>query len=241
MEKLKSELDSLNASISNLEEQIMDAEDEAERNIKPLKDELLKIREDKRKFASKNDFDSIQECKRKENNLKFKISAQQNKSLLLKDKLSKLKRQRESLEYQIKLEEDRAKKDREILSRMNLVLKNYEKSQNLRQSAVDSNISPNQAEQWYEWGKNDLSKNYAYFYTQIIELDNKFKEMEAEKLKKQMDSVAEAFEKTKSLKKASEIAGVSYDTVKYWYEWGSKGFGEENTYFFKKLSGKIKL
>lgn len=49
-----------------------------------------------------------------------------------------------------------------------------------------------------------------------------------------MDDVVDAYRKTDSLKEASRMAGVSYDTVMYWYEWGSRGFGSENTYFFKK-------
>ena len=51
-----------------------------------------------------------------------------------------------------------------------------------------------------------------------------------------MDSVIEAYKNTNSLKEASKISNVSYDTVQYWYEWGSKGFGSENTYFFKYIS-----
>ena len=50
-----------------------------------------------------------------------------------------------------------------------------------------------------------------------------------------MDNVIEAYKKTNSLKEASKRANVSYDTVQYWYEWGFKGFGKENTYFFKKI------
>ncbi len=50
-----------------------------------------------------------------------------------------------------------------------------------------------------------------------------------------MDNVIEAYKKTNSLKEASKMVNVSYDTVKYWYVWGSRGFGEENTYFFKNL------
>ena len=29
------------------------------------------------------------------------------------------------------------------------------------------------------------------------------------------------------------------DTIQYWYDWGSKGFGWENTYFFKKINELI--
>ena len=235
MENLKDDLNNLNASISELERQIVNAEKEAQDNIKPLKEELSKIRKDKRHFASKNDFDSIQECNRKENNIKFKITAQSNRSSLLKDELFRLKKQREELEYQIGLEKDKIKRNDVILSKMKMVLKNYEKSQNLTKAAIESNISPNNVKQWYEWGKNDLNQIYSYFYTEIAKIDNRFKEMEAQKLKSQMDDVIRAYKKTKSLKRASEIANVSYDTVKYWYDWGSRGLGEETTYFFKNL------
>lgn len=118
---------------------------------------------------------------------------------------------------------------------MNLVLDNYKKSQNLRQSAIDSNIHPGHVEQWFEWGKNNFNETYAYFYTQILEIDNYFKKLEAEKLKRQMDIVVEAYKKTNNLKEACQLADMSYDTVRYWYEWGSNGFGEENTYFYKRI------
>ena len=32
------------------------------------------------------------------------------------------------------------------------------------------------------------------------------------------------------------MTNVSYDTVQYWYEWGSRGFGKENVYFYKNLN-----
>ena len=61
------------------------------------------------------------------------------------------------------------------------------------------------------------------------------KDLEAQKLKDDMDRVADAYSKTGSLKRAAEIAHVSSDTVEYWYDWGMRGFGEENTYFYKKI------
>ena len=118
---------------------------------------------------------------------------------------------------------------------MNIVLDNYKKTQSLKQAAVDSKISPEHVEQWYEWGKNGFNETSTYFYTKTTEIDNYFKEQKSLKLKEQMDRVIEAYKKTYSLEKASRIANVSYDTVQYWYDWGSKGFGEENTYFFKRL------
>ena len=119
---------------------------------------------------------------------------------------------------------------------MDNFLNNYKKSQNLKQAAIESKVSPDLVCQWYEWGKNDFSETSTYFYTKIKEIDDYFKDLEAQKLKKQMDDVIKAYKKTNSLKEASEIANVNYDTVQYWYEWGSKGFGEENTYFFKNIT-----
>ena len=235
MEKLKQNLNDLNNSISELKSQIREAKIEAEVNVKQLTNELSQVRQDKKEFAIKNDFDSVQNCRRRENNLKFKIDAQWNNYSLLNSELSKLNKEKIALEKQIKLEEDKIKRNNEIMSQIDEVLNNYKKSQNLKQAAIDSNISPNHVEQWFEWGKNGFNETYSYFYTQIIEIDNYFKDLEAQKLKKQMDSVIEAYMKTNSLEKASKIADVSYDTVQYWYEWGSKGFGRENTYFFKKL------
>lgn len=235
MEELKQDLDDLNNSIRELESQIEITEREAENNIKPLKKKLTQIRRDKTQFAVKSDFDSVQACIRKENNLKFKINAQWNECSLLKEELFRLNKEKQTLEKQIKLEEDKIKRNNEILSQMDEVLENYKKTQDLKQSAIDSKINPNTVGQWFEWGKNNFNETYSYFYNQIIEINNYFKDLEVQKLKKQMDDVIEAYKKTNSLKEAAKIANVSYDTVQYWYEWGSRGFGEENTYFFKKL------
>jgi hypothetical protein len=103
---------------------------------------------------------------------------------------------------------------------------------------MDAGMDPNSAEQWFEWGRNDFNETYSYFYNEIIRIDNHFKDLEAQKLKEQMDRVVDAYRKTGSLRQASRIADVSYDTVQYWYEWGSRGFGEENTYFFKNVNKK---
>lgn len=171
----------------------------------------------------------------REENLKFKINAQWNQYLMLKNELTKLNKQKFDLENQIKLEEDKIKRKNEILAQMDEVLKNYKKTQNLLQAAIDSKISFDYVEQWLEWGEHNFNEVYSYFYNQFIEINNYFKDLETEKLKQEMDSVIEAYKKTHSLKEASKLVNVSYDTVQYWYEWGSKGFGEENTYFFKNL------
>ncbi len=235
MDKLKQDLNDLNNFISRLESQIREAKREAENRIKPLKDELTQVRKDKKEFAIRNDFDSVQNCRRRENNLKFKMDAQWNKYSMLNNELFKLNQQKSDLERQIKLEEDKIKRNNEICFQMDEVLGNYKRTQNLKQAAVDSKINPNTVEQWFEWDKNGFNETYSYFYNKIIEIDNHFKDLEAQKLKRQMDSVVEAYKKTNSLRDASRIANVSYDTVQYWYEWGSRGFGKENTYFFKKL------
>ena len=123
---------------------------------------------------------------------------------------------------------------------MNTVLENYKKTQNLKRASIDSNINPNYVKQWLEWGKGNFNETYSYFYNQKIKIDDYFKDLEAQKLKKQMDNVIDAYKKTNSLKEAAKIANVDYNTVEYWYEWGSRGFGEENTYFFRKLKSYIK-
>ena len=235
MGSLIQNLDDLNIKIRDLESEIRIAEREAENNIKPLKAELDKLKDDKRSFASKNDFDSVQDCRRREDNLKFRIDAQWNRYSILKNELSQLKKQKNDLEDKIKLEEDKIKRNNEIRLKMDVVLDNYQKSQNLKQAAIDSNINPNTVEQWHEWGKNSYSDTYSYFSNRIAEIDNHFRDLKSQELKKQMDCVAEAYEKTHSLKDAARVAKVNPDTVEYWYEWGSRGFGEENTYFFKKI------
>ena len=235
MNELKNDLGDVLNSIRNLEMEIQKAKEVADENVKSLELELDSIRQDKRRFASKSDFESVQSCRRKEDNLKFRINAQWNEYSLLKNELSKLKKKKDNLEGRIKLEEDKIKRKKEILSRMDRVIANYKKSQNLTLAATDSNISPDHVMQWYEWGKNDYDETYSYFYSKILEADDYFKNLEALKLKKQMDDVIDAFKITDSPEKASQIAQVSYDTVRYWYEWGSRGFGEENTYFYNKL------
>ena len=235
MNELKNDLDDVLNSIRNLEMEIQKAKEVADENVKSLELELDSLRQDKRRFASKSDFESVQSCRRKEDNLKFRINAQWNEYSILKSELSKLKKKKDDLEGRIKLEEDKIKRKKEILSRMDRVIANYKKSQNLTLAATDSNISPDQVMQWYEWGKNDYDETYSYFYSKILEADDYFKNLEALKLKKQMDDVIDAFKITDSPEKASQIAQVSYDTVRYWYEWGSRGFGEENTYFYNKL------
>ena len=68
MNGLKMELDELEKSIKDLEIQIKQAEIEAENNIRPLELELASVRKNKRKYALKGDFDSVQSCIRRENN-----------------------------------------------------------------------------------------------------------------------------------------------------------------------------
>ena len=246
MDNLRQDLKIINDSINELENQIQNAKTEAEHNIKPLKIELAQVKSDKSNYARKNDFDSVQNCRIKENNLKFKIDAQWNKYILLTEDLFKLNTEKINLEKQInfqekeririeKEEKEKIKRINEMLSQMEEVLNNYKNTQSLKQAAIDSNINPYTVEHWFNCGKHDYNEIYSNFYKQIIEIDNFFKDLAAQKLKKQMDDVIEAYIKTNSLKEASKIANVSYNTVQYWYDWGSKGFGKENTYFFKKL------
>lgn len=238
MNELKINLKNLNNSILELEGDIEDARRQAQANVDPLVLKLSKVKEDKRIYASRNDFESVQEGIRKENNLKFRIDAQWNQYSILKNELTKLLRKKEDLESQIKLEEDKIKRKIEILSQMDNVLDNYQNTQNLKQASIDARINYEYVQQWIEWGKNDFNETYAYFYQKIIEIDEHFNDLESQKLKKQMDKVIDAYRKTNSLKEASRIANVSYDTVEYWYSWGSRGFGEENTYFFKNITEK---
>ena len=56
MDKLEGELDILTRKIESLEGEIKKENKKAEGNIIPLNEELAQIREDKRNFASKNDF-----------------------------------------------------------------------------------------------------------------------------------------------------------------------------------------
>ena len=235
MDELKKDLNEVNVRIDELEIQIANAKKIAEGNIEPLNIELKQVKQDKSHFATKNDFNSLQDCRRKEENLKFKINAQWNEYSTLKNKLTVLKKEKTNLENAIKLKKDRMKRHEELTNQMDSVLKNYQKTQNLKQSAIDSNINPDSVEQWFEWGRQDFNETYSYFYARILEIDDYFKNLEAQKLKKQMDSVAEAYMKTGSLKRACEIADVSYDTAQYWLDWGSRGFGEENTYFYRKM------
>lgn len=235
IDDLKHELKDLNESIGDLEEKIEKARIEAEKNVEPLNLELARVRQDKRNFANRNDPDSVHDCIRKESNLKFKINAQWNEHSILKNELAKLKAERKDLEERIKREMDKIRRHNEMISRMDNVLDNYLKTRDLRRAALESKINPESVEQWLEWGRNDFNETYSYFYSKVLEIDEHFKDLEAQKLKRQMDSVIEAYRKTGSLEKAAEIAGVSYDTVSYWQEWGSRGFGEENTYFFRNL------
>lgn len=235
MDNLENDLNELNIEISELEKQISEAEKRAEDNVEPLRQELSQVKRDKTLYASKNDFDSVSDCIRREENLKFKINAQWNEASQLKDGLFKLKSRKKDLEYKLQLERDKIRINKQVIAQMDIVLDNYRKSQSLKQAAIEANISPDTVEQWHEWGKNTFNETSTYFYNKIIEIDNEFKEREARELKDQMDRVIEAYRKTKSLEKSSKMAKVSPDTVMYWHEWGSRGFGEENTYFYRKI------
>ena len=236
MDRLKTDLDDLNIKINNLESEIQMAEKEAQNNIAPLAEELKQLKHDKRIYASKNDLDSVENCRRRESNLKFRIDAEWNRYSILKNDLTILKKQKHDLEAKIKLEEDKIRRNNEIRSQMDKVLKNYKKSQNLKQAAIDSNIHPGSVSQWYEWGRDNINDTYSYFFNEIAEIDSYFRDLETRKLTEEMDRVIEAYRKTHSLNEAAKIADVNPDTVSYWYEWGSRGFGRENSYFYRKIN-----
>ena len=142
MDNLNGDLNDLNERIEELEVQIANAKSEAEENIMPLEAELKQVKQDKSRYGAKNDFDCVQECRRKEENLKFKISSQWNRYSILKNTLAELKKQKTDLENKIQLKRDRIRRNEAIKSQMNLVLENYRKTQNLRQAAIDAHISP---------------------------------------------------------------------------------------------------
>lgn len=235
MEKLENELKELYIEIADLEKQIDDAKKEAEENIKPLKAELERLREDKRIYASKNDAESVRDCIRREDNIKFKIDAQWNNHSILSDELYRLKLKRSKMEAELQLKKDQYRRNNEILADMDRVIENYSESRDLKAAAINAHINPEYAEQWMEWGKNNFNRTYSYFYNRISEIDDEFKNRQSQNLIQQMDEVIEAYKKTNSLEAASKMANVSYDIVMYWYEWGERGFGEENSYFFKEI------
>ena len=178
MEELTKELEEVITKINDLEEEIEIAKAKAHSNIEPLKKELSRLKEVKRRYASKNDPDSVRDCIRKEDNLKFEINAQRNEYLILSDELFKLKTQKEDLEYKIQLEKDKIKRKNQLKEKLDLIITNYEKSQNLRDAAIEANVNPDQAEQWLEWGKNNFEETYSYFYNEIQKIDNHQKDLE---------------------------------------------------------------
>ena len=85
MEELTKELEEFLIKINDLEDEIEIAKAKAHSNIEPLKNELSRLKEVKRRYASKNNPDSVRDCIRKEDNLKFKINALRNEYLILTD------------------------------------------------------------------------------------------------------------------------------------------------------------
>ena len=129
------------------------------------------------------------------------------------------------------------KRNLEIRSQMDAVIENYKSSFSLKESSQKANISFDLVLTWFNWGKNGFDENSKYFYDEIKRIDDENKKLfEKESIINQMDKVIENYKNTESLEQASKMANVSYDTVKYWYEWGKNGFGEENSYFYNELS-----
>lgn len=236
MLELKNQLNKLNEEINLLENNIEKAKIEAEENIKLINTQILEIKENKRKYALKNDFESVQQSNSKIENLKFKINAQWNKYSLLNEELNNLKKQKNNLLNEIKLKEDKNRRNNQIRNQMDKVLTEYKKTHELKKAAIDSNISYETVQHWFDWGKNNYNQTTTYFYNQIREIDDYFKQQEKLKLRKEMDQVIEAYKKTHSLKEASADAGVSYNTVKYWFDWGKNKFGDDNYYFYTEIS-----
>ena len=136
-----------------------------------------------------------------------------------------------------KHEEEILKRNLEIRSQMDAVIENYKSSFSLKESSQKTNIGFDLVLTWFNWGKNGFDENSKYFYDEIKRIDDENKKLfEKENVINQMDRVIENYKKTESLEQASKMADVSYDTVKYWYEWGRNGFGEENSYFYKEIS-----
>lgn len=251
MSEKKQKIEEIDREIEILEKESDSLKEITESKVQPLMSQLDSVREDIKKYGFKNDILSINKSKRKE----FKILSQINQEWKdyrdLNEKISLLKRSKNSLLEEIRLaeadeaqrkkhEEEILKRNLEIKSQMDAVLENYKNSLSLKESSQKANISFDLVLTWFNWGKNRFDDNSKYFYDEIKRIDDETKKLfEKESAINQMDRVIENYKTTKSLEQASKMAEISYDTVKYWYEWGKNGFGEENSYFYKEIS-KIK-
>ena len=244
----KQKIEEIDRKIEILEKESISLKESTETNVQPLMIQLDSVRNDIRKYGFKNDIASINQSKRKEFEILSKIDHEWKDYRDLNEKISILKRYKNELLEEIRLaevdeakrkkhEEEILKRNLEIRSQMDAVIENYKSSFSLKESSQKANISFDLVLTWFNWGKNGFDENSKYFYDEIKRIDDENKKLfEKENVINQMDRVIENYKKTESLEQASKMADVSYDTVKYWYEWGRNGFGEENSYFYKELS-----
>lgn len=244
----KQKIEEIDRKIEILEKESISLKESTETNVQPLMIQLDSVRNDIRKYGFKNDIASINQSKRKEFEILSKIDHEWKDYRDLNEKISILKRYKNELLEEIRLaevdeakrkkhEEEILKRNLEIRSLMDAVIENYKSSFSLKESSQKTNIGFDLVLTWFNWGKNGFDENSKYFYDEIKRIDDENKKLfEKENVINQMDRVIENYKKTESLEQASKMADVSYDTVKYWYEWGRNGFGEENSYFYKEIS-----
>ena len=244
----KQKIEEIDRKIEILEKESISLKESTETNVQPLMIQLDSVRNDIRKYGFKNDIASINQSKRKEFEILSKIDHEWKDYRDLNEKISILKRYKNELLEEIRLaevdeakrkkhEEEILKRNLEIRSQMDAVIENYKSSFSLKESSQKANISFDLVLTWFNWGKKGFDENSKYFYDEIKRIDAENRNLfEKENIIIQMDRVIENYKNTESLEQASKMANVSYDTVKYWYEWGKNGFGEENSYFYKELS-----
>ena len=244
----KQKIEEIDRKIEILEKESISLKESSETNVQPLMIQLDSVRNDIRKYGFKYDIASINQSKRKEFEILSKIDHEWKDYRDLNEKISILKRSKNNLLEEIRLaeadeaqrkrrEEEILKRNLEIRSQMDAVIENYKSSFSLKESSQKANISFDLVLTWFNWGKNGFDENSKYFYDEIKRIDDENKKLfEKESIINQMDKVIENYKNTESLEQASKMAIVCYDTVKYWYEWGKNGFGEENSYFYNVLS-----
>lgn len=244
----KQKIKEIDNEIEILEKESVSLKESTESKVQPLMGQLDSIRADIKKYGFKNDIASIDKSKRREFEILSQINLEWKDYRDLNEKISILKRSKNNLLEEIRLaeadeaqrkrrEEEILKRNLEIRSQMDAVIENYKSSFSLKESSKKANISFDLVLTWFNWGKNGFDENSKYFYDEIKRIDDENKKLfEKESIINQMDRVIENYKNTASLEQASKMANVSYDTVKYWYEWGKNGFGEENSYFYKELS-----
>ena len=244
----KQKIKEIDNEIEILEKESISLKESTESKVQPWMGQLDSVRADIKKYGFKNDIPSINKSKRREFEILSQINLEWKDYRDLNEKISILKRSKNNLLEEIRLaeadeaqrkrrEEEILKRNLEIRSQMDAVIENYKSSFSLKESSQKANISFDLVLTWFNWGKNGFDENSKYFYDEIKRIDDENKKLfEKESIINQMDKVIENYKNTESLEQASKMANVSYDTVKYWYEWGKNGFGEENSYFYKDLS-----